>query len=193
MDSAVLTTEGFIGHRGHQVWWGAAGTEERPGRYPVITVHGGPGIAHDCLEPLAGLADGWRVFFYDQYGCGRSDRAEDPAEYDVRLFVEELEAVRHTLGLQEAHVFAHSYGGPIALEYLLSTPSPGIRSLILSNTFASVPALAAGWMRRIGELPGPSRTALAADGPEADPATYGAALGEFIARYVLPIDRKSVV
>lgn len=73
--AVALSAEGFVEHRGHRVWWGGAGTGDG---VPVLTVHGGPGICHDCLEPLAALADGRRVVFYDQSGYGRSDRAEDP-------------------------------------------------------------------------------------------------------------------
>lgn len=186
MGELALTDEGFVEHRSHRVWWGAVGAEERPGRFPVIAVHGGPGICHDCLEPLAVLAEGRRIVFYDQYGCGRSDRAADPTEYDIALFVEELDVLRQSLSLAEAHLFAHSYGGPLALEYLLSQPRTGVRSLVLSNSFASVPALAAGWARRLGELSESARSALnPGGGAEVDPEVYGAALGEFIDRFVL--------
>lgn len=187
MNEVTLTDEGFVEHRGHRVWWGAVGEEERPGRSPVIAVHGGPGICHDCLEPLAALADGRRVVFYDQYGCGRSDRAEDPSEYDIGLFVEELEVLRRQLCLMEVHLFAHSYGGPIALEYLVSEPRVGVRSLVLSNSFASVPQLAAGWARRLGDLSESARRALTSGGSLAEPKGYGAAIGEFIDRFVVPM------
>ena len=72
----ILQRKGTIDHRGHSVWWGSTGTGDEAG-VPVLTVHGGPGICHDCLEPLAALGDGREVVFYDQYGCGRSDRAAE--------------------------------------------------------------------------------------------------------------------
>lgn len=144
-------------------------------------------MPHDCLEPLAALAADRRVIFYDQYGCGRSDRAANPIDYEIGLFVEEIDAVRDALGLAEVHLFAHSYGGPLALEYLLSEPRAGVRSLVLSNSFASVPALADGWARRLAELGDDAHQALAA-GPSASGAdAYGAALGQFIDRFVLPL------
>lgn len=58
-----------------------------------------------------------------------------------------------------------------------------VASLILSNSFASVPALAAGWSRRFAELPAAVAAALR---DPSNPGAYGAALGEFIARFVLP-------
>lgn len=177
-----LQREGTIEHRGHAVWWGAAG-DTTPGTVPLLTVHGGPGICHDCLEPLTALADVRDVVFYDQYGCGRSDRAPDPDEYDIELFVDELATVRAELGLDRVHLYAHSYGGPLALEYLLTRPD-GVVSLTLSNSFGSIPALAQGWQQRLDELSPAAAEALRADEPDAD--AYGAALGEFIGRFVLP-------
>lgn len=45
----------------------------------VLALHGRP-PSHEVLEPLETLADsGHPVIFYDQLGCGRSDRPEDPA------------------------------------------------------------------------------------------------------------------
>lgn len=183
----TLTAEGYVDHRGHRVWWGAVGGGEALDRLPVLAIHGGPGMPHDCLEPLAALAEGRRVIFYDQYGCGRSDRATDPLDYDIELFVEEIDVIRRALGLTDVHLFAHSYGGPLALEYLLSEPRVGVRSLVLSNTFASVPALAEGWARRLGELGGEALQALTAGAAAGNGAAYGAALAEFIDRFVLPL------
>jgi proline-specific peptidase len=185
MVAAAVDEDGFVQHRGHRVWWGRALSAEPGSRVPLLTVHGGPGICHDCLEPLAALAPARPVVFYDQYGCGLSDRAERPEEYDVELFVDEIDALRSELALDEVHLFAHSYGGPLVLEYLLRARPAGVRSLILSNSFASVPALSAGWCRRIGELSSSARDALSGgSAPTTD--EYAAALGEFLGRFVLP-------
>ncbi len=65
------TTTGSLPFRGHRTWYGIVGDGEEPGRLPLLVLHGGPGVPHDALEPLAGLANGRRVVFYDQLGCGR--------------------------------------------------------------------------------------------------------------------------
>jgi proline iminopeptidase len=180
-----LDREGFLDHRGHRVWWGSVG--DGAAGPPLLTVHGGPGICHDCLEPLAALADERRVVFFDSYGCGRSDRAADPAEHDVDLVVDELRAVRDELGLADCHLFAHSYGGPVALEHLLRGPRDGVRSLVLSNSFGSVASLAAGWQRRLDQLPPEDAFALR-NPADVEPERYGAALGGFIGRFVYPAE-----
>ena len=44
----------------------------------LMCLHGGPGMSHDYLTPLADLAGhGISVLFYDQFGCGRSEEPED--------------------------------------------------------------------------------------------------------------------
>ncbi len=49
---------------------------ERP---PLLTLHGGPGFPHNAFAPLAQLGDERAVVFYDQLGCGQSDRPDDPS------------------------------------------------------------------------------------------------------------------
>ena len=185
MRAPGMTDEGTLTHRGHEVWWGRA---EQPGpsaAAPLLTIHGGPGMCHDCLEPLGELAEDRPVIFYDQYGCGRSDRASDPDEYDIELFVDELAAVREELGLDEVHLYAHSYGGPLLLEYMLERRPAGVLSLVLSNTFPSTQGLARGWERRLAELSTEHADALRA-GPSVDAEAFGAAMQEFWTRFILP-------
>jgi len=47
---------------------------------PLICLHGGPGMGHNYLKPLAHLSTGPHarpVILYDQLGCGRSTRRRD--------------------------------------------------------------------------------------------------------------------
>lgn len=181
-----MTDEGTVAHRGHEVWWGRAAGPNSPTAAPLLTVHGGPGICHDCLEPLAGLGEVRPVLFYDQYGCGRSDRAVNPDDYDIELFVDELAEVREQLAPGPVHLYAHSYGGPVLLEYVIRRQPTDVLSLTLSNTFASTRSLAQGWDRRLAELPREHADALRA-GPAIDAEAFGAALGEFMRRFILPM------
>jgi L-proline amide hydrolase len=57
-------------------------------------------------------------------------------------FVDEVACVRDALGLDRVHLFGHSWGGWLALEYALGQPA-GLVSLILASTCASLPAFAA--------------------------------------------------
>ena len=148
------TTEGTIDFRGYRTWYKIVGDlAPGSGLLPLLVLHGGPGCPHNYLEDLAHLADGGRaVIFYDQLGCGQSDHPDDPALWVMDTFVEEVSAVREGLGLDRIHLLGHSWGGWLALEYTLRRP-PGLASLILASTCASIPAFAAETKRLKESLP----------------------------------------
>jgi proline-specific peptidase len=150
----ATTTEGTLAFRGYRTWYEIVG-ELHPGmeKLPLLVLHGGPGLPHDYLEDLAQLADGARaVVFSDQLGCGRSDHPADAALWVMDTFVEEVAAVRDAIGLERVHLLGHSWGGWLALEYALRRP-PGLASLILASTCASLPAFAAATKRLKESLP----------------------------------------
>jgi proline-specific peptidase len=94
-------------------------------------------MSHDYLEPLEAITEtGRRVIFYDQLGCGKSDHPHNPSLWKLELFVEEVGALRRSLGLDDIHLLGQSWGGFLAQEYLLTKPS-GVQSLILANSAAS--------------------------------------------------------
>lgn len=108
----------------------------------LLLLNGGPGLPCDYLRDahtfLAG--HGMRVVAFDQLGCGASDRPTDPALWDITRYVEETETVRQALGLGRVHLLGHSWGGWLAIEYALTHPQ-ALKTLILSNTVASIPHL----------------------------------------------------
>ncbi len=61
---------------------------------PLLTLHGGPGFPHNAFAPLAQLGDERAVVFYDQLGCGQSDRPDDPSLWRIERAVEEVDALR---------------------------------------------------------------------------------------------------
>jgi proline iminopeptidase len=130
-----MATEGYIAVEGGNVWYRIDG-EERTG-VPLLTLHGGPGYPHDYLEPLERLADERPVIFYDQLGCGKSDRPDDAALWQIDRFVRELAQVREALRLDRMHLFGHSWGTMLAVDYLFSGAS--VTSLILASPALSIP------------------------------------------------------
>ncbi len=153
MSHANRSTEGEILFHGHKVWYRVVGSCSAPGKLPLLCLHGGPGVAHDYLEPLEMIAgSGREVIFYDQLGCGNSDQPNDPSLWTIGLFLEEIGAIREALGLSELHLFGHSWGGMLAMEYALRQPS-GLRSLILASAPASIPQFIAEIQRLLTELP----------------------------------------
>ncbi|WP_183095709.1 alpha/beta fold hydrolase, partial [Nocardioides stalactiti] len=143
--------EGHITFRDHRVWYRVVG-EDR-GKPPLLLIHGGPGSTSHLLTPLAALADtGRQVVFYDQLGAGRSDRTHDPALWTLETFVDEVQAVRDHLGLDDVHVLGHSWGGMLALEHALRQPA-GLRSLVLVSALVSAPLFATESARLVAQLP----------------------------------------
>jgi proline iminopeptidase len=128
-------SEGYIDVPGGQVWYREVGEE---GETPLLCLHGGPGSTHHNLEPLEALADRRRVVFYDQLGCGKSDRPDNPALWTLDRFVDELAQVRAALRLDRPHLFGSSWGGMLAMQYVLDR-KPELRSLILCGSPASMP------------------------------------------------------
>jgi proline-specific peptidase len=129
--------EGLISFHGFRTWYRIVGDKEEAGEFPLLCLHGGPGMSHDYLETLEAIAGtGRRVIFYDQLGCGNSDHPHDPSLWNVELFVEELGAIRKSLGLETVHLLGQSWGGFLTQEYMLTKPS-GVKSLILANSAAS--------------------------------------------------------
>jgi len=137
--------EGFIPVPGGKVWYRMVGE----GGIPLLCLHGGPGIPHDYLENLEDLADRRTVVFYDQLGCGNSERPDDPSLWTVGRAVEELVAVREHLGLDRIHLFGNSWGGWLSLQYVLDR-KPQLQSLILSSSPPSV----SRWIIDANELRG---------------------------------------
>ena len=129
-----MAQEGFIEVPGGRVWYRSVG---EGGGTPLLCLHGGPGFTHYYLEPLEALADRRQVIFYDQLGCGRSDRPGDLSLWTVDRFVEELAQVRAALGLDRLNLFGSSWGGMLAMQYVLDR-QPELESLILCGSPASM-------------------------------------------------------
>lgn len=178
----MKTDEGTVRvERGYRVWYRRVGS----GGIPLLTLHGGPGAGHDSLKPLEGLATERPVVFYDQLGCGRSDQPEDRSLWRIERFVAEVDTVRRTLGLGQIHLFGHSWGGWLAIEYMLTRPL-GVVSLTLASTSASIPQFVAEASRLKADLPSDLYATMhrsEASG-EFHTSEYEAAVGEFYKRYL---------
>ncbi len=126
------TQHGFINFKDYKTYYEIHGNLSS-GAIPLLVLHGGPGYPHYHLQPLEALVEkGIPVIFYDQLGCGKSDRPDDPNLWTIELFVEELVAIRSALNLSKVNILGHSWGGTLALEYMFTKPQ-GVEKLILSS------------------------------------------------------------
>ena len=74
-------------------------------------------LPSDYLYPLVSHFPTSRsIIFYDQLGCGRSDRPEDKKMYSIENAVQDLEELISYLKLDKFHLLGHSFGGIVAYE-----------------------------------------------------------------------------
>lgn len=130
--------EGYVPFGEFKTYYRIVG-ECRDGKKPLILLHGGPGSSHNTLEVLDCIADDGRmVVYYDQIGCGLSSIPEGRKDlWTKETWVRELDNLREKLGLKEAHLLGHSWGGMLAITYISDTEHKGIKSVTLSSTLPS--------------------------------------------------------
>jgi proline iminopeptidase len=113
----VNKKEGYASVLGFNLFYRQFGNPEKG---EILCLHGGPGATHDYLLALTDLADhGYRVTFYDQLGCGRSQLPKDISLFVPERYVEELEAFRKKMRLGRPHIIGSSWGGMLAIAYAL--------------------------------------------------------------------------
>jgi proline iminopeptidase len=134
------------------------------------------------MADLASL--GYRVVWYDQLGCGRSEKPRSYRNYTIERAADEAEAVRRVLRLGRVHLWGYSYGGSLALQTILSHPR-GFLSLVVSSGFASTAEWVAELHRLISRLPTKTRTAIEAGEAKGrfDDPRYKKAVAEFMRRH----------
>jgi proline iminopeptidase len=121
----------------YKVWTKRMGT----GPLKVLLLHGGPGFTHQYLEAMESFLPeaGIEMYYYDQLGCGNSDRPEDLSLWTRDRYREEVEEVRIGLGLEDFVLYGQSWGGMLSIEYALKYQRH-LRGLVISNMTAGIQA-----------------------------------------------------
>lgn len=182
----IPSSEGYASVPGGKIYWRRFGTGDRT---PLLTLHGGPGAAHNYLLSMQALADERPVIFYDQLGCGRADAPADENVYTIQRAVDEIDAVRAALALEKVILFGHSWGTLQAIEYLCQGRGYGVERLILGGAFASVPQVIAGMHRLIAGMPDGFAAKLRAleEAGKTGTPDYAALVQQFYDRFVLRV------
>lgn len=97
---------------------------------PLLCVPGGPMRASAYFGDLGGLTAHRRLILLDLRGTGDSAVPADPATYRCDRLVDDVEALREHLGLEEVDLLGHSAAGNIATLYAARHPKR-IRRLVL--------------------------------------------------------------
>ncbi|HJP59706.1 MAG TPA: alpha/beta hydrolase [Gemmatimonadaceae bacterium] len=120
------------------------------GSETIVVIHGGPGIPHNYLRPEWDLlARSGRVIYYDQNGCGKSDRVPP---YGWRNHVEDLDRLLGALAPNKRVVLAgSSWGSMLALFYAYAHPDR-VKALVLSGVplglVGTVPPSSLVWLQQ---------------------------------------------
>lgn len=117
----------FSAPDGTALAWHLSGSGGEP---PVVCLPGGPMRASAYLGDLGGLAARRRLAVLDLRGTGDSEAPGDPATYRCDRQVEDVEALRKHLGLEQLDLLGHSAGASLAVLYAARYPGR-LRRLVL--------------------------------------------------------------
>lgn len=123
--------EGYVDVTGGKIWYKVIG--EGPGK-PLMVMHGGPG-GRSCgsiaaYEPLSKERP---IIFFDQLESGMSDHPNDTSLWEISYFVEQVELLRKHLNLNDFHLLGSSWGGSVAVEYMLTQNTDPVASVIFAG------------------------------------------------------------
>jgi proline iminopeptidase len=93
--------------------------EEVGAGFPLVVLHGGPGMDHTMFRPyIDPLGEHYRVLYVDQRGQGRSDRV-DPRGLSIDVFARDVDLLAAALGLRAFALLGHSFGAIVATHHAI--------------------------------------------------------------------------
>jgi proline iminopeptidase len=107
--------------------------EERGAGYPLIVLHGGPGLDHHMFgDYLDLLGDRCRLILVDQRSQGQSDMTPE-STWTLHQMAQDVVNLARALGLGQYAVLGHSYGAFVALQNAVDFPGAAAQSIISSG------------------------------------------------------------
>ncbi len=120
---------------GHVMYWEQVG---RPDGRPVLFLHGGPGAGAGIVHRRFFDPSAWRVVIFDQRGAGRSRPQGALRDNNTAILVDDIERLRHHLGIASWVLFGGSWGSTLALSYAQAHPDRVV-ALVLRGIFLGRP------------------------------------------------------
>lgn len=132
---SIFNRPQYYRHDGLRLAYYEAGPKNGP---PILLVHGWPELAYSWTHQMPALAAaGFRAVAVDLRGFGRSEAPLDAAHYAIANLVSDLEALLDHLGLKQAVLLGHDWGGIIVwhaarmlqarVSHVMSVSTPHVR------------------------------------------------------------------
>lgn len=120
----------------HHIYYEQCGN---PQGTPVVFLHGGPGSSCTPKQRRFFDPEYYHMVLFDQRGCGCSHPLGCIEENTIWLLVEDMEALRQQLGMEQWLLFGGSWGSTLALAYAAAHPDR-VSGLILRGIFLARPS-----------------------------------------------------
>lgn len=130
--------KGYVINKDYKTYYEVYGKLEE-NTVPLIVLHGGPGGTFGSYEPLIELTNnGFTLIFYNQHGSGSSKILNKEKDlYNFETYFEELDNLVKHLNIKKYYLLGHSWGGMLALQYVIDKKPLDIKKLILFSTLPS--------------------------------------------------------
>lgn len=119
----------------HEIYVEECGNENG---IPVVFLHGGPGSGCELYHRQLFDPEKYRIILFDQRGCGRSHPHASIENNTTQHLIEDMEKIRHELGIDRWVVAGGSWGSTLALAYAETYPKQ-VLGLIVRGIFLSTP------------------------------------------------------
>lgn len=181
----ISTISGKIAVTGGEIFYKKMSPLTTNNSAPLVVIHGGPAVPHGYLSILGNLATTRPIIFYDQLGCGLSDKPKDDSLWQVPRFVEELHSLSQALNAPQMHLFGHSWGAAVAQEYALKFPQR-VNSLTLASPLICAKKTVADTYRLLNQLPEKTKEIILAAEKKQDfeTAEYKEARGIYVKQFL---------
>lgn len=115
----------------HQIYVEECGTK---GKIPILFLHGGPGGGCDPMHRRYFDPERYHIILFDQRGCGKSTPHASLKNNTTWDLINDIEALRVKLKIDQWVIFGGSWGSTLALAYAETHPEKIIK-LILRGIF----------------------------------------------------------
>jgi proline iminopeptidase len=105
-----------------------------PSGIPIVVLHGGPGSGCKPYHRCFFNPEQYRIILFDQRGAGRSVPQGSTENNTTHHLLDDMEAIRQTLGITRWNLFGGSWGSTLGLLYAQRHPER-VTGLILRGSF----------------------------------------------------------